>query len=114
MRPASPDRSTVGAVLDTIGARMFLALSTILFAIFSYHSYTSLLNFGGRMILVIGTVYGIIFLFYGKGGRHITETFIVSFAVIGVTYFLVHCPIAYFVTALVLCAAVAVAFHFLE
>jgi hypothetical protein len=114
MREETPNRSAVGAVLDSIGVQMFLALSTILFAIFSYQGYNALLSFAWRVILLGGTIYGILFLFYGNSGRHITETFIVSFAVIGVTYFVVQCSIEYFASALVLCAVVAVAFHFLE
>jgi hypothetical protein len=53
---------------------------------------------------VIGFVtYLIMFIFYGNGGRYISETFWVSLFVIAATYFVITSSWCWFLAALALC-----------
>jgi hypothetical protein len=106
--------SCVPGQVGLIGSHMLVALLAVVFAVFTSHSYIAFLSWLGRTLLILACGYGVMFVWHGRGGRHMGETFLMSFAVIGVTYFVITSPIECFIASLVVCVAVAGLFHFLE
>jgi hypothetical protein len=114
-RTASPaSRKPLSGWRPVLACCVILGASTMIIAAFTSQSLKDFLTFAFRGILVFVAIYKIMFIFYENGARPITETFLVSFSVIALTYFIIACPIGHFVWSLVLSAGVAGFFHFLD
>ena len=101
------------AFIRYLGKHVFIVVLSIIFGIFSGLSASSLLPFLSRVLLLAATLYTINFIFYKKGARAITETFFTAFIVISGTYFIVSCPINYFIPSLLLMAFCSYLYYYL-
>jgi hypothetical protein len=62
-----------------------------------------LLRFAFRSSFFLWYVYCIMFAFYRRGARDIAETFLVSFCVMAMVFFIAVCPFRYFASAVFVC-----------
>jgi hypothetical protein len=95
-----------------IAGSVIIGACALTIAAFTRPGLKAFFAFAYRAGFFFATIYAIIFIFYGNGGRSVTETFLVSFSVISLTYFGIACPIDQFIGSLVLCAGVAGLFRF--
>jgi hypothetical protein len=100
--------------ITNFGIYAFLGIFSIVFAVSTCHSLADVAGFIGRTALAVSCIYGIMFVFDENNGRQVTETFLISFSLMSLTYFVIKCPLEYFAGALILCAVVCTLFRFLE
>ena len=92
------------AFIRYLGKHVFIVVISIIFGIFAGLSSSSLLPFLARILLIGFTFYLINLIFYKKGAKMSTQTFLTAFIVIAGTYFIVSCPLSYYIPSLILMA----------
>jgi hypothetical protein len=83
-----------------------IAVITSSFAVTAYRCWHSSavprLSFPLRLVMIGVVIYLLMFLFFEKGGRFISETFLIALGVIAFTYFVIKSPLPWLVWSLVL------------
>ena len=100
-------------LIHHLGKHVIIVVLSVIFGIFSGLTSTSIAQFFFRLILLILSFYLINFIFYKKGARVISETFLIAFCVISCVYFIVSCPFLFFIPCLFFCAICSYLYYIL-
>jgi hypothetical protein len=102
-------------VLRILANRIFVVICAITFTIsVLVESGWTYLNSLGKMFLIGVFAYLIMFIFHQSGGRSITETYLMSLAILSSTYFAVAASWSLFLGSVALSVVLAICFQFLD
>jgi hypothetical protein len=102
-------------VLRLLANRIFVVICAITFAIIALiDSAGTYLTSLGKMFMIGFFAYLILFIFHQSGGRSITETYIMSLAILSSTYFAVAASWSLFLGSVVMSILLAICFQFLD
>jgi hypothetical protein len=108
------------AIFRSLANRVLVLVFAAVFAVFigsadssrSWRNSFRFFEFALRGALLYAAKDIPLHVLHGRGNRHLVETFFIAISFIAGAFFVIMCPFTEFLMALVLCAALAIMFHF--